>query len=81
MKKCLGETPKDLLRTLNTTSKEVPEGLCKRLKRPTKKAKRQLVKLLRYEKGTKKLANRFPKEGLPDKILGMLDRDRSPAWV
>ena len=44
------------------------QWMCKRLQNATSKAGRQMVKLLRYMKGTKDLATFLPVDGLLDKI-------------
>ena len=67
--------------TLLCVSKRQPEiqstvrWLCKRLKNPTKKAWRQLVKLARYMKGSRNLATFFPTEGQVTHIAGYVDGD------
>ena len=48
---------------------------CKRLKNPDRKSWRQLVKTVRYVKGTLDLATFMPKDGAMDKIDGYLDGD------
>ena len=49
--------------------------MCKRLRNPNKKSRRQLVKTVRYIKGPRDLATFLPKAGKPDIIEAFLDGD------
>ena len=49
--------------------------MCKRLRNPNKKSWRQLVKTVRYIKGSRDLATFMPRAGKPDTIEAFLDGD------
>ena len=49
--------------------------MCKRLRNPNKKSWRQLVKTMRYIKGSRDLATLMPRAGKPDTIEAFLDGD------
>ena len=49
--------------------------MCKRLRNTNQKSSRQLVKTVRYIKGSRDLATFMPKAGKPDIIEAFLDGD------
>ena len=49
--------------------------MCKRLRNPNQKSRRQLVKTVRYIKGSRDLATFMPKAGKSDIIEAFLDGD------